>query len=50
MAVVGVPESITQAIVGHKKGFEITHKIYTHINKENTKKILENYKINVPSS
>lgn len=50
MAVEGVPESITQAIVGHKKGSEVTHKIYTHINKENTKKILENYKVNVPSS
>jgi len=49
MAVDRVPESITQAIIGHKKGSEITHKIYTHINKESTKKILENYKIKVPS-
>jgi integrase len=48
MAIDRVPESITQAIVGHKKGSEITHNIYTHINKENTKKVLENFKINVP--
>lgn len=48
MAVDGVPEYITQVIVGHKKGSEVTHKIYTHINKENTKKALEQYKINVP--
>lgn len=49
MAIDGVPESITQSIIGHKKGSEVTHKIYTHINKESTKKVLENYKINVPS-
>ncbi|RMD04944.1 site-specific integrase [Clostridium autoethanogenum] len=49
MAIDGVPESITQAIVGHKKGSEITHNIYTHINKENTKKALENYRITVPN-
>lgn len=49
MAIDGVPESITQAIVGHKKGSEVTHNIYTHINKENTKKALENYKIIVPN-
>jgi len=49
MAIDGVPESITQAIIGHKKGSEVTHKIYTHINKESTKKVLENYKINVPT-
>lgn len=49
MAIEGVPESITQAIVGHKKGSEVTHNIYTHINKENTKKALENYKITVPN-
>lgn len=48
MALDSIPESITQAIVGHKKGSEITHNIYTHINKENTKKALENYKIIVP--
>lgn len=48
MAIDGVPESITQAIVGHKKGSEITHKIYTHINKESTKVALEKYKITVP--
>ncbi len=48
MATDGVPEPITQAIVGHKKGSEITHKIYTHINKENTKKALQNYRISVP--
>ncbi|WP_286910675.1 tyrosine-type recombinase/integrase [Clostridium sp. UBA1652] len=49
MAIDGVPESITQAIVGHKKGSEITHKIYTHINRESTKKALENFRINVPT-
>ncbi|MBZ9615338.1 tyrosine-type recombinase/integrase [Clostridium estertheticum] len=49
MAIDGVPESITQSIIGHKKGSEVTHKIYTHINKESTKKVLENYKINVPN-
>lgn len=49
MAIDGVPESITQSIIGHKKGSEVTHKIYTHINRESTKKVLENYKINVPS-
>ena len=49
MAIDGVPESITQAIIGHKKGSEVTHKIYTHINRESTKKVLENYKINVPT-
>ncbi|QLY79213.1 tyrosine-type recombinase/integrase [Clostridium intestinale] len=49
MALDGVPESITQAIVGHKKGSEVTHKIYTHINRESTKKVLENYRINVPT-
>jgi len=48
MATDGVPEPIIQAIVGHKKGFGITHKIYTHINKENTKKALQNYRISVP--
>jgi integrase len=48
MAIDAVPESITQAIVGHKKGSEVTHKIYTHINKESTKKALEQYRINVP--
>lgn len=48
MAIDGVPEPITQAIVGHKKGSEITHKIYTHINKEDTKKALQNYRISVP--
>ena len=48
MALDGVPESITQAIVGHKKGSEITHNIYTPINNENTQKALENYKIIVP--
>lgn len=50
MAVGGVPESITQAIVGHKKGSEVTHTIYTHINKENTKKVLENHKLTVPKT
>lgn len=49
MAIDGVPESITQSIIGHKKGSEVTHKIYTHINRESTKKVLENYKINVPN-
>ena len=49
MAIDGVPESITQAIIGHKKGSEVTHKIYTHINRESTKKVLENYKIKVPT-
>lgn len=44
-----IPESITQSIIGHKKGSEVTHKIYTHINRESTKKVLENYKVNVPS-
>lgn len=48
MATDGIPEPITQAIVGHKKGSEITHKIYTHINKEDTKKALQNYRISVP--
>jgi integrase len=48
MATDGVPEPITQAIVGHKKGSEITHKIYTHINKEDTKKALQNYRVSVP--
>lgn len=48
MAIRGIPEVITQAIVGHKKGSEITHKIYTHINKENTKEVLENCKITIP--
>ncbi|GFZ31234.1 hypothetical protein CSC2_17600 [Clostridium zeae] len=50
MALDGVPEAITQTIVGHKKGSEVTHKIYTHVNKENTKKVLENYRINVPTT
>jgi len=49
MALDGVVESITQAIVGHKKGSEVTHKIYTHINRESTKKVLEKYRINVPT-
>lgn len=49
MAIDGVPESITQSIIGHKKGSEVTHKIYTHINRGSTKKVLENYKINVPT-
>lgn len=49
MAIDGVPESITQSIIGHKKGSEVTHKIYTHINRESTKKVLENYKIKVPN-
>ncbi|MBZ9633020.1 tyrosine-type recombinase/integrase [Clostridium sp. FP1] len=49
MAIDGVPESITQSIIGHKKGSEVTHKIYTHINRESTKKVLENYKIKVPT-
>ena len=48
MAINSVPESITQAIVGHKKGSEVTHKIYTHINKDDTKNVLKNYIINVP--
>ena len=37
MVIGGIPESITQAMVGHKKGSEVTHKIHTHINKESTK-------------
>ena len=49
MAIDGVPESITQSIIGHKKGSEVTHKIYTHINRESTKKVLENYIIKVPN-
>lgn len=49
MAIDGVPESITQSIIGHKKGSEVTHKIYTHINRESTKKVLVNYKIIVPN-
>ncbi|WP_238884436.1 site-specific integrase [Clostridium sp. YIM B02551] len=48
MALDNIPESVTQSIVGHKKGSEITDKIYTHVNKESTKKALEMYKINVP--
>ncbi len=48
MALDHVPEPITQAIVGHKKGSEVTHKIYTHINREDTKKALQNYRISVP--
>lgn len=48
MARDGVPEPVTQAIVGHKKGSEVTHLIYTHINKEDTKKALQNYRISVP--
>lgn len=48
MALDRVPEAVTQTIVGHKKGSEVTNKIYTHINKENTKQALENYKILVP--
>lgn len=48
MARDGVPEAVTQAIVGHKKGSEVTHLIYTHINKEDTKKALQNYRISVP--
>jgi len=49
MAIDGVPESITQAIVGHVNGSEVTHKIYTHINKDTTRKVLENYRIKVPN-
>lgn len=45
MALYGVPEVITQTIVGHKKGSEITHNIYTHINSENTKAVLNKHKI-----
>jgi len=48
MALDNVPESVTQAIVGHKKGSEITHNIYTHVNKESTKKALEMYEVSVP--
>lgn len=48
MALAGVPEVITQTIVGHKKGSEVTHKIYTHINKENVKEVLSRHKISVP--
>jgi integrase len=48
MALDNVPEAVTQSIVGHKKGSEITHKIYTHVNKESTKNALEMYKIAVP--
>lgn len=48
MAITHVPEPITQAIVGHKKGSEVTHKIYTHINREDTKKALQSYRISVP--
>lgn len=48
MAIDSVPESITQTIVGHKKGSEVTHTIYTHINRESTKSALENYRIMVP--
>lgn len=48
MALERIPEPVTQAIVGHKKGSEITHKIYTHINKEDTKTALQNYRISVP--
>lgn len=47
MAVKNISESITQAIVGHKKGSEITHNIYTHINKENIEEALEISKITV---
>jgi len=49
MAMDSVPESITQSIIGHKKGSEVTHKIYTHINRESTKKVLENYIVKVPT-
>ena len=49
MAIDGVPESITQSIIGHKKGSEVTHKIYTHINRESTKKVLEKYIVKVPN-
>lgn len=45
MALDGVPEIITQTIVGHKKGYEVTHNIYTHINSENTKAVLNKHKI-----
>ena len=48
MARDGVPEAVTQAIVGHKKGSEITRKIYTLMSKEDTKKALQNYRITVP--
>ena len=48
MAIDGIPEYITQTIVGHKKGSEVTHKIYTHINKETTKKVLDKFRISVP--
>lgn len=48
MALDSVPEAVTQSIVGHKKGSEVTHKIYTHVNRESTKKALEAYKISVP--
>jgi len=48
MALDGVPEPVTQAIVGHKKGSAVTRKIYTHVNRENTREALENYKICVP--
>lgn len=48
MALDGVPESVTQNIVGHKKGSKITHDIYTHVNKESTRKALESYKIAIP--
>jgi integrase len=49
MAIDSVPESITQSIIGHKKGSEVTHKIYTHINRESTKKVLEKYIVKVPN-
>lgn len=48
MAMDGVPEPVTQSIVGHKSGSEITRKIYTHVKKEDTKKALQNYRITVP--
>lgn len=48
MAINNISESVTQAIVGHKKGSEITHTIYMHINKENIEKALEISKITVP--
>ncbi len=48
MAMNNVPEPVTQSIVGHKTGSEITRKIYTHVKKDDTKKALQNYRITVP--
>lgn len=41
-----IPEHIIQSWVGHTIGSQVTSKVYTHINQENTMKYLEKYNKN----